>query len=91
METVIEPTKKGTCKVECQNKERFIKIEKENGKTLYHTKIMMDLYKFGVYENKKNKIITIVSIKGILDKIFYMYVKSILEKLSRNKGDFLWQ
>ncbi len=42
-------------------------------------------------DNKKPKIITIVSTKGILDKIFYMYVKSILEKLFINKGDFLWQ
>ncbi|ACN52722.1 conserved hypothetical protein (plasmid) [Borreliella valaisiana VS116] len=48
METADEPTKK----VECQNKDRFIKIEKENGKAMYHAKIMMDLYKFGVYEKK---------------------------------------
>ncbi|WP_210381115.1 DUF226 domain-containing protein [Borreliella valaisiana] len=52
METAAEPAKKGKCKVECQNKDRFIKIEKENGKAMYHTKIMMDLYKFGVYEKK---------------------------------------
>ncbi len=48
----IETVKKGKCKVECQNKERFILIEKENGKAMYHTKIMMDIYKFGVYEKK---------------------------------------
>ncbi|MCD2421078.1 DUF226 domain-containing protein, partial [Borreliella burgdorferi] len=48
----IEAVKKGKCKVECQNKERFILIEKENGKAMYHTKIMMDIYKFGVYEKK---------------------------------------
>ncbi|WP_420025008.1 DUF226 domain-containing protein [Borreliella valaisiana] len=48
-----ETIKKGKCKVECKNKDRFIKIEKEPGKAMYHTKIMMDLYKFGVYENKK--------------------------------------
>ncbi|WP_215535815.1 DUF226 domain-containing protein [Borreliella bavariensis] len=52
MKSVPEPTKKGKCKVECQNKERFILIEKENGKAMYHTKIMMDVYKFGVYEKK---------------------------------------
>ncbi len=52
MESAPEPTKKGKCKVECQNKERFIKIEKENDKEIYHTKIMMDIYKFGVYEKK---------------------------------------
>ncbi|WP_419250503.1 DUF226 domain-containing protein, partial [Borreliella afzelii] len=52
METAPEPIKKGKCKVECQNKERFILIEKENGKAMYHTKIMMDVYKFGVYEKK---------------------------------------
>ncbi len=52
MESAVEPTRKEKCKVECQNKERFIKIEKENGKAMYHTKIMMDIYKFGVYEKK---------------------------------------
>ncbi len=52
MESALEPTKKGKCKVECQNKERFILIEKENGNAIYHTKIMMDIYKFGVYEKK---------------------------------------
>ncbi len=52
MESTSEPTKKGKCKVECQNKERFILIEKENGKAMYHTKIMMDVDKFGVYEKK---------------------------------------
>ncbi|MBB6043510.1 hypothetical protein HNP68_001132 [Borrelia yangtzensis] len=52
-EIAQETIKKGKCKVECQNKDRFIKIEKEPGKAMYHTKIMMDLYKFGVYENKR--------------------------------------
>ncbi len=52
MENTPETTKKGKCKVECQNKERFILIEKKNGKSMYHTKIMMDIYKFGVYEKK---------------------------------------
>ncbi|WP_424632750.1 DUF226 domain-containing protein [Borreliella lusitaniae] len=52
MESALEPVKKGKYRVECQNKERFIKIEKENGKTMYHTKLMMDIYKFGFYEKK---------------------------------------
>ncbi|WP_418905780.1 hypothetical protein [Borreliella japonica] len=85
METAVEPTKKGKCKVECKNKERFILIQKENGKAMYHTKIMMwekiprtrATYKM---DNKKPKIITIVSINDILDKIFYMYVKFIFIK-----------
>ncbi|ACN93395.1 conserved hypothetical protein (plasmid) [Borreliella finlandensis] len=34
------------------NKERFIKIEKENDKTTYHTKMMMDVYKCEVYDKK---------------------------------------
>ncbi|WP_421115137.1 DUF226 domain-containing protein (plasmid) [Borreliella andersonii] len=36
----------------CNNKERFIKIEKENDKTMYHTKMMMDVYKFGIHDKK---------------------------------------
>lgn len=35
-------------------KDLFIKIEKDNNKTMYHTKIMMDIYKFGL-NKKKNK------------------------------------
>ncbi|WP_412677185.1 hypothetical protein [Borreliella valaisiana] len=41
MENAVEPTKRSKFKVECQNKERFIKIEKENDKEIYHTKIMV--------------------------------------------------
>lgn len=41
--------------VKCSNKkDLFIKIEKDNDKTMYHTKIMMDIYKFGL-NKKKNK------------------------------------
>ncbi|MBB6213790.1 DUF226 domain-containing protein (plasmid) [Borreliella californiensis] len=49
---LIETIKKGKCKVECQNKKCFILIEKENGKAMYHTKIMIDICKFIVYEKK---------------------------------------
>ncbi len=37
MESAPEPTKKGKCKVEYQNKERFILIKK-NGKVMCHIK-----------------------------------------------------
>ncbi|MCD2386245.1 DUF226 domain-containing protein [Borreliella burgdorferi] len=41
--------------VSCSDKkDLFIKIEKDNDKTMYHTKIMMDVYKFGL-NKKKNK------------------------------------
>ncbi|QFI15026.1 DUF226 domain-containing protein (plasmid) [Borrelia sp. CA_690] len=41
--------------VRCSDKKNlFIKIEKDNDKTMYHTKIMMDIYKFGL-NKKKNK------------------------------------
>ncbi|MCD2401654.1 DUF226 domain-containing protein [Borreliella bissettiae] len=41
--------------VRCSDKKNlFIKIEKDNDKTIYHTKIMMDIYKFGL-NKKKNK------------------------------------
>lgn len=39
----------------CSNKkDLFIKIEKDNDKTMYHTKIMMDIYKFGLNKKKIN-------------------------------------
>ncbi|QFP42570.1 DUF226 domain-containing protein (plasmid) [Borrelia miyamotoi] len=38
----------------------FIKIEKENNKTLYHTKITKDFYIFGIDKNKNNRFFIIL-------------------------------
>lgn len=52
MERTLESIQKEKSEIKCYNKDRFIKIEKENDKTNYHTKIMMDVYKFGVHDKK---------------------------------------
>ncbi len=39
--------------IDIKRKKRFIKIEKENNKTVYHTKIMMDIHKLGIVNVKK--------------------------------------
>ncbi|ABF82175.1 DUF226 domain-containing protein [Borrelia hermsii] len=38
----------------------FIQIEKKNNKTLYHTKIMIDFYTFGIDKNDNNKFFIIL-------------------------------
>lgn len=50
MENVLKLTKNP----EFKRKNSFTKIEKKNSRTIYHTKIMMDIYKFGANE-KKNR------------------------------------
>ncbi|WP_420025142.1 DUF226 domain-containing protein (plasmid) [Borreliella yangtzensis] len=52
MKNISESVKTEEAKVKCQNKNLFIKVEKHNDKTMYHTKIMMDIYKFGVCDKK---------------------------------------
>ncbi|WP_418905026.1 DUF226 domain-containing protein [Borreliella lusitaniae] len=52
MESAIKLIQTEISKIKCYNKNRFIKIEKENNRTMYHTKIMMDVYKFGVHDKK---------------------------------------
>lgn len=41
--------------IDIKRKKRFIKIEKNNNKTVYHTKIMMDIHKLGIVNVKKNQ------------------------------------
>ncbi|WP_418456574.1 DUF226 domain-containing protein [Borreliella lusitaniae] len=52
MESTLKIIQMERSKIKCYNKNRFIKIEKENGRTMYHTKIMMDVYKFGAHDKK---------------------------------------
>ncbi|WP_418454052.1 DUF226 domain-containing protein [Borreliella lusitaniae] len=52
MQNILEFVQTEEAKVKCKNTNIFIKVEKENGRTIYHTKIMMDVYKFGVYDKK---------------------------------------
>ncbi|WP_418457514.1 DUF226 domain-containing protein [Borreliella andersonii] len=52
MQNIAKPIQTEETKVKCKNKNLFVKIEKDNDKTMYHTKIMMDIYKFGIYDKK---------------------------------------
>ncbi len=52
MESALKNIQKEKSKIKCYNKDRFITIEKENGKAMYHTKIMMDIYKFKIHDKK---------------------------------------
>ncbi|WP_210373162.1 DUF226 domain-containing protein, partial [Borreliella garinii] len=52
MKSVFNSIKIEKARIQCKNKNRFIKIEKENDKTMYHTKIMMDIYKLGIDEKR---------------------------------------
>ncbi|MBB6213841.1 DUF226 domain-containing protein (plasmid) [Borreliella californiensis] len=66
MENAPEPIETKKSLIICNNKERFIKIEKENDKTMYHTKMMMDVYKFGVHD-KKN--VFRLSLRGLFNQL----------------------
>ncbi|UPA12759.1 DUF226 domain-containing protein [Borrelia venezuelensis] len=56
MESVLERLKKKKLEIkEKRDKPIFVKIENKNNKTFYHTKIMKDLYVFGINKNQKNK------------------------------------
>ncbi|ETZ17422.1 putative cytosolic protein [Borrelia duttonii CR2A] len=49
-----------------EEKPLFIKIEEIEGRRLYHTKIMKDLYTFGIYKNQKHGFF--ISFKGLFNE-----------------------
>ncbi|QFP42504.1 DUF226 domain-containing protein (plasmid) [Borrelia miyamotoi] len=49
-----------------EEKPLFIKIEELEGRKIYHTKIMMDLYSFGIYTIKRY--IFFISLRGLFDQ-----------------------
>ncbi len=54
MKSMLNSIQIEKARIKCKNKNRFIKIEKENDKTMYHTKIMMDIYKLGIDKKEMN-------------------------------------
>ncbi|WP_152301270.1 DUF226 domain-containing protein [Borrelia miyamotoi] len=60
MESVLERLK------EKRDKLAFVKIENKNNKTLYHMKIMKDLFMFGVNKRQKNKFF--ISFRGLFNQ-----------------------
>ncbi|MBB6043612.1 DUF226 domain-containing protein (plasmid) [Borreliella yangtzensis] len=67
MENVLEPIKTKKTMIKKNKKTRiFIKIEENNSKKIYHTRIMNDLYVFGVNKNQKNKFF--ISFRGLFNK-----------------------
>ncbi|AHH11274.1 DUF226 domain-containing protein (plasmid) [Borrelia coriaceae] len=56
MDNILERLKKKKLEIKVK-KDRpiFIKIESKNNRTIYHTKIMNDLYIFGIHRRQKNK------------------------------------
>ncbi|UPA15678.1 DUF226 domain-containing protein [Borrelia turicatae] len=56
MESVLERLKKKELEIkEKTNKSIFLKIEETSNRKIYHTKIVMDFYAFGVDKKKKNR------------------------------------
>ncbi|MBB6043493.1 DUF226 domain-containing protein (plasmid) [Borreliella yangtzensis] len=57
MKTVLEKLKNKKKEIirESRKPEIFIKKEILNGRTIYHTKVLMDLYRFEINKYKKNK------------------------------------
>ncbi|AHH09038.1 DUF226 domain-containing protein (plasmid) [Borrelia anserina] len=80
MENILENLKKK--KIEIIPKEKksiFVKIENIKGRTIYHTKIMSDLYAFGGNKNHRNRFF--ISFRGLFnrEKIEFFYLFAIKE------------
>ncbi|WP_024653095.1 DUF226 domain-containing protein [Borrelia persica] len=67
MESVLERLKEKKVEI-TQSKKKliFVKIENNNNRMLYHTKIMNDLYIFGVNKNQKHKFF--ISFRGLFNQ-----------------------
>ncbi|UPA11567.1 DUF226 domain-containing protein (plasmid) [Borrelia parkeri] len=56
MESILERLKKKESEIKKKNNRNlFVKVEKINNRTIYHTKIMKDLFSFGINKNQKGK------------------------------------
>ncbi|WP_434757168.1 DUF226 domain-containing protein (plasmid) [Borrelia puertoricensis] len=68
MESVLErlKEKKLEIKDEVKNRGLFTKIEKINNKTIYHSKMMNDIYVFGVNKNQKHKFF--IAFRGLFNR-----------------------
>ncbi|AHH11504.1 DUF226 domain-containing protein (plasmid) [Borrelia coriaceae] len=60
MDNILERLKGKKLEVEEKIKKSiFVKIEKKNNRTLYHTKIMLNLYAFGINKKYKHKFLIV--------------------------------
>ena len=67
MESILERLKDKKAEIkQTERKNLFVMIETKNNKTLYHTKIMNDLYIFGVNKNQKHKFF--ISFRGLFNQ-----------------------
>ncbi|AHH11753.1 DUF226 domain-containing protein [Borrelia coriaceae] len=68
MESVLARLKEKKLEIKDKVKSRglFTRIEKVNNKTMYHTKIMNDLYSFGVDKRQKDKFF--ISFRGLFNQ-----------------------
>ncbi|ABH02490.1 hypothetical protein BAPKO_6009 (plasmid) [Borreliella afzelii PKo] len=58
MKSLLEKLKEKKPKIKSEKKNIFVKIEKKDDKSIYHTKILLDFHAFGT---KKNQIIDFLS------------------------------
>ncbi|UPA13776.1 DUF226 domain-containing protein [Borrelia turicatae] len=67
MESVLERLKEKKLEIkDKKDKPIFIKIENKNSRTLYHTKIMMDLFSFGINKNQQYKFF--IAFRGLFNR-----------------------
>ncbi|UPA11348.1 DUF226 domain-containing protein (plasmid) [Borrelia parkeri] len=68
MQSVLERLKEKKLEIKDKLKSRglFIKIEKIDNKTIYHTKMMNDLYTFGVHRRQNNKFF--IAFRGLFNQ-----------------------
>ncbi|UPA09635.1 DUF226 domain-containing protein (plasmid) [Borrelia nietonii YOR] len=67
MESVLERLKTKELEIKkIEKKHIFAKVEENNGRKIYHTKIMNDLYTFGVHRRQSSKFF--IAFRGLFNK-----------------------
>ncbi|QFP42594.1 DUF226 domain-containing protein (plasmid) [Borrelia miyamotoi] len=67
MESALERLKEKKLEIKGKkNKLIFVKVESKNNRTLYHTKMMNDLYTFGIHRRQSSKFF--IAFRGLFNK-----------------------
>ncbi|WP_215537571.1 DUF226 domain-containing protein [Borreliella bavariensis] len=66
MKSLLEKLKEKKTKIKTEKKDIFVKIEKKNNKSIYHTKILLDFHAFGTKKNQNHRFF--ISFRKLFDR-----------------------
>lgn len=66
MKSLLEKLKEKKPKIKSEKKNIFVKIEKKNDKSIYHTKILLDFHAFGTKKNQNYRFF--ISFRKLFDR-----------------------